>query len=205
MNAFLPACRRTFRSVAHRRLLDRQRLPLTPGRRGGAREATPLSPVGEYAQSLPGPRAHLRVLLAANGTPGRLLRLNYATELRYGVLVDVARRCTPASRSTWRWATSTPSGRATPTRWRWAALSPPPASPTAAAERRRSRRRCRCEGPSASSSASWLGKPWPRFLGQEADDSPALSNGQLGHRAVRLPARAPCCGSWNGSPTGCAT
>ncbi len=41
------------------------------------------------------------------GTPGRLIRLNYAIDMRYGVLHDIARKLWRASRSTSRWATPT--------------------------------------------------------------------------------------------------
>jgi nucleoside-diphosphate-sugar epimerase len=59
----------------------------------GAAEATPpLAPPGEYANSCVGRERVLEYCSNRFGTPGRLLRLNYAIDLRYGVLFDVATR-----------------------------------------------------------------------------------------------------------------
>ncbi|GAA5152066.1 MULTISPECIES: NAD-dependent epimerase/dehydratase family protein [Amycolatopsis] len=66
--------------------------PLTPVTAGGADERTPPGPVGEYAMSCLGRERVLEHFGSANGTPIALLRLNYAIDLRYGVLVDIARR-----------------------------------------------------------------------------------------------------------------
>ena len=57
---------------------------------GGAVEATPPAPVGEYAQSCLGRERMFGYFSALHGTPGRLIRLNYAIDMRYGVLWDVA-------------------------------------------------------------------------------------------------------------------
>jgi uncharacterized protein YbjT (DUF2867 family) len=51
-----------------------------------------VGPVGEYAQSCLGRERVLEHFSTANETPMCLLRLNYAVEARYGVLLDVARR-----------------------------------------------------------------------------------------------------------------
>jgi nucleoside-diphosphate-sugar epimerase len=57
----------------------------------GASEATPpLAPPGEYANSCVGRERVLEYGSRRFGTPGRLIRLNYAIDLRYGVLLDVA-------------------------------------------------------------------------------------------------------------------
>jgi nucleoside-diphosphate-sugar epimerase len=58
----------------------------------GSSEADPPAPVGEYAQSCLGRERVFEHYSAANGTPCLLFRLFYAVDLRYGVLVDVARR-----------------------------------------------------------------------------------------------------------------
>jgi len=58
----------------------------------GATESTPLGPPGEYANSCVGRERILAHFSAEFGTPGRLLRLNYAIDLRYGVLTDLALR-----------------------------------------------------------------------------------------------------------------
>lgn len=59
---------------------------------GGAAEDAPLRPVGEYAQSCVGRERALTHLSAKHGTPLLLLRLNYAIDLRYGVLYDIAEK-----------------------------------------------------------------------------------------------------------------
>ena len=58
----------------------------------GANESTPLGPPGEYANSCVGRERILEYLSRQWGTPGRLFRLNYAIDLRYGVLTDLALR-----------------------------------------------------------------------------------------------------------------
>jgi nucleoside-diphosphate-sugar epimerase len=57
---------------------------------GGAREDTPPSPVGEYAASCIEREQAFTEVAAAHGTPVALIRLNYAVEFRYGLLVDIA-------------------------------------------------------------------------------------------------------------------
>jgi nucleoside-diphosphate-sugar epimerase len=66
--------------------------PLVPVREGGATESTPPAPVGEYAVSALGRERMLEYFSSRNGTPVTILRLNYAIELRYGVLLDVGRK-----------------------------------------------------------------------------------------------------------------
>lgn len=63
--------------------------PLLPISDIGAHEATPVDPVGEYAQSALGRERMFEYGSAQWGTKAVLLRLNYAVELRYGVLVDI--------------------------------------------------------------------------------------------------------------------
>lgn len=65
---------------------------LVPVAHGGPTEATPPDPVGEYAQSVLGRERMFEYFSARYGTPVALLRLNYAIDLRYGVLVDIARK-----------------------------------------------------------------------------------------------------------------
>ncbi|MCG5215995.1 NAD-dependent epimerase/dehydratase family protein [Streptosporangium soli] len=64
--------------------------PLTAPSSGGATEDTEPAPVGEYAQSCLGRERILQHFSVANGTPISILRLNYAIDLRYGVLHDIA-------------------------------------------------------------------------------------------------------------------
>lgn len=65
---------------------------LTPATGRGAREGDALAPVGEYAWSC---LARERIFTAAahrHHTPTAIVRLNYAHDLRYGVLTDLASR-----------------------------------------------------------------------------------------------------------------
>ncbi len=66
--------------------------PLVPVETGGAAEDTPVAPVGEYAQSALGRERMFEYGSRKYGTPVAILRLNYAVETRYGVLVDIARK-----------------------------------------------------------------------------------------------------------------
>jgi nucleoside-diphosphate-sugar epimerase len=65
--------------------------PLRSISEGGAVESTPVGPVGEYAQSALGRGRMFENGSMRWGTRVTLLRLNYAVELRYGVLVDIGR------------------------------------------------------------------------------------------------------------------
>jgi nucleoside-diphosphate-sugar epimerase len=60
--------------------------------RGGSREDDPPVPVGEYAMSCLGRERMFQYFSLQHGTPVVLLRLNYAVEMRYGILVDLATR-----------------------------------------------------------------------------------------------------------------
>jgi nucleoside-diphosphate-sugar epimerase len=58
---------------------------------GGATERTPaVPPTGDYAVSCLGRERAFEYGSQKYGTPGRLLRLEYAIDMRYGVLYDVA-------------------------------------------------------------------------------------------------------------------
>lgn len=65
--------------------------PYVPVIGGGATEAVPaVPPSGAYAWSCVGREAMFRYWSEKTGTPGRLIRLNYAIDMRYGVLHDIA-------------------------------------------------------------------------------------------------------------------
>jgi nucleoside-diphosphate-sugar epimerase len=64
--------------------------PLVPTSSGGARETTPVAPVGEYAASCVGRERVFEHFASTRGTRVAIVRLNYAIDLRYGVLVDLA-------------------------------------------------------------------------------------------------------------------
>ena len=66
--------------------------PLTPIARGGSRETDDLAPVGEYAWSCLARERLFAASAARHGTRVSIVRLNYAHDLRYGVLTDLASR-----------------------------------------------------------------------------------------------------------------
>jgi nucleoside-diphosphate-sugar epimerase len=66
--------------------------PLTPVASNGAKEADTMAPVGEYAQSCLGRERVFEHFANEHGARVVLFRLFYAVDLRYGVLVDIARK-----------------------------------------------------------------------------------------------------------------
>jgi nucleoside-diphosphate-sugar epimerase len=67
--------------------------PFVDVRHGGATEATPMTPpAGAYANSCVAREQMFQYFSRTRGTPGRTIRLNYAIDMRYGVLFDVASR-----------------------------------------------------------------------------------------------------------------
>jgi hypothetical protein len=64
--------------------------PFVPVDGKGADEALPPNPPGEYAQSCVGRERMFEYFSRRFSTPGRLFRLNYAIDMRYGVLHDIA-------------------------------------------------------------------------------------------------------------------
>jgi nucleoside-diphosphate-sugar epimerase len=65
--------------------------PLVPTGSGGCTEVDQVAPVGEYAMSCLGRERVLQHAAATRGTAMALVRLNYAIDLRYGVLADIGR------------------------------------------------------------------------------------------------------------------
>ena len=63
--------------------------PLRHALQGGAVESTPVAPDSEYAQSALGRERMFAYGSRQWGTPVAILRLNYAIDLRYGVLLDI--------------------------------------------------------------------------------------------------------------------
>lgn len=66
--------------------------PFTPVESGGPVETDPTGPIGEYAQSALSRERIFEYFSDRNGTPVAILRLNYAIDLRYGVLRDIAEK-----------------------------------------------------------------------------------------------------------------
>jgi len=59
---------------------------------GGSRESDAPQPIGEYAMSVLGRERIFQYFSESLSIPVAILRLNYATELHYGVLVDLAKQ-----------------------------------------------------------------------------------------------------------------
>jgi nucleoside-diphosphate-sugar epimerase len=66
--------------------------PLVSSSGHGSSEGDVPMPVGEYAQSCLGRERVVEFVSRERGTPVLIFRLNYAVDLRYGTLVDVARK-----------------------------------------------------------------------------------------------------------------
>ena len=66
--------------------------PLVPVDSGGATEATPPEPLGEYASACLARERLFEYQSSRHGTAIALIRLNYAIDLRYGVLHDIAQK-----------------------------------------------------------------------------------------------------------------
>jgi nucleoside-diphosphate-sugar epimerase len=93
MNAYLPAL--VAERFRHSRIVvfsSGNVYPLVPMDSGGATEETPPAPIGEYAQSVLARERIFEHFSRRDETPVTLLRLNYAIDLRYGVLLDIARK-----------------------------------------------------------------------------------------------------------------
>ena len=93
MNTIVPAiCAERFRAARIVAFSTGNVYPLTPAAQGGARETESPGPIGEYASSALGRERVLEFYSASNRTPVAIIRLNYAIDLRYGVLADIALR-----------------------------------------------------------------------------------------------------------------
>lgn len=93
VNALLPA--QVAASLPGRRLVVFSTgcvYPFVPIESGGAKENTPLTPLGEYANSCVGRERLVQWEAERAGTDVLLFRLNYAIDCRYGVLHDIASR-----------------------------------------------------------------------------------------------------------------
>lgn len=91
MNAHVPALvAETFRQSRIVAFSTACVYPFVPVASQGAGEDEDLAPPGEYANSCVGRERMFEYFSARFGTPGRLFRLSYAIDMRYGVLADVA-------------------------------------------------------------------------------------------------------------------
>jgi len=64
--------------------------PFAPVAYGGWDERVEPKPLGDYANSCVGRERTFGYFSRKYGTPGRIIRLNYAIDMRYGVLFDIA-------------------------------------------------------------------------------------------------------------------
>lgn len=93
MNTYLPA--RVADKFKHARIVAFSTgnvYPFMDVKGKGATEDTPTAPIGEYAQSCLGRERMFEYFSMKNQTPVLLYRLNYALDLKYGVLNDIARK-----------------------------------------------------------------------------------------------------------------
>jgi len=93
MNAYVPALvARQYNRSRIVALSTGNVYPFVAVRSGGAREEEVPGPVGEYAQSCLARERIFEYFSACFGAPVTLIRLNYANEPRYGILVDLTLR-----------------------------------------------------------------------------------------------------------------
>ncbi|MFT4412251.1 NAD-dependent epimerase/dehydratase family protein [Fredinandcohnia humi] len=93
MNAYLPG--RVAAKYSNSRIVvfsTGNVYPLTNVLSGTCTEETPVNPVGEYAQSCLGRERVFTHFSRKNETPMLIFRLNYAIDLRYGVLLEIAKQ-----------------------------------------------------------------------------------------------------------------
>jgi nucleoside-diphosphate-sugar epimerase len=91
MNAHVPALvAESFRASRIVAFSTGNVYPLMPVEGPGANESIAPAPIGEYAQSCVGRERMFEYFSGRHGTPGRIFRLNYAIDMRYGVLADIA-------------------------------------------------------------------------------------------------------------------
>ncbi|MEZ6147984.1 MAG: NAD-dependent epimerase/dehydratase family protein [Planctomycetaceae bacterium] len=93
MNTYVPAliCRR-FRSSRILSFSTGNVYPLVPVDSGGSVETDTPGPIGEYAMSALGRERTFEYFCRRDEIPTTIVRLNYAVEMRYGVLVDLAQQ-----------------------------------------------------------------------------------------------------------------
>ncbi|MGC3969371.1 MAG: NAD(P)-dependent oxidoreductase [Pirellulales bacterium] len=156
--------------------------PLSDVRLGGSRETDPVGPVGEYAMSTLGRERMYEYFAEAAGTPTTIVRLNYACELRYGVIADMARRVQCGEPVDLRMscvnAVWQGDANAAVLQSLECCASPAFTFNLAGPETLSVRRLCEELGDALGTT--------PQFVGEEARDA-LLSNGGLGHRLFGYP------------------
>ncbi|MBL8798608.1 MAG: NAD(P)-dependent oxidoreductase [Planctomycetia bacterium] len=183
MNVFVPGlvCRR-FRTSRIVAFSTGNVYGLSPVVRGGSLESDELRPVGEYASTAVGRERMFDYFSRTFNIPMALLRLNYATETRYGVLVDLAQKVLAEEpidlamgnlNAIWQADANAMTLQA------FDHLASPAKVINLAGPELLSVRRA------AEQLGALMRKP-VRFTGSEASDA-LLSNGQLGHRLFGYP------------------
>ena len=92
MNTYLPG--RVAERYKHSRIVvfsTGNVYSLTPVHSGGPTESQPPGPIGEYAQSCLGRERVFQYFSAKYNTPTLIYRLNYANDVSYGVLLEIAK------------------------------------------------------------------------------------------------------------------
>ncbi|MDN4524923.1 NAD-dependent epimerase/dehydratase family protein [Fictibacillus fluitans] len=93
MNTYLPGrVAERFPNARHVVFSTGNVYPLVPLAQGGCDETHLVHPVGEYAQSCLGRERIYSYFSRKNGTPVTLFRLNYAIDMKYGVLLEIAKQ-----------------------------------------------------------------------------------------------------------------
>ena len=93
MNTIVPAiCAERYRGARIVAFSTGNVYPLTPVADGGSSEEDDVGPVGEYASSALARERVFEFYSGRNRTPVAIIRLNYAIDLRYGVLADIGLR-----------------------------------------------------------------------------------------------------------------
>lgn len=93
MNAYVPALvAERYRSARLAIFSSGNVYPFVPIGSGGATEAMTPNPIGEYAQSVLGRERIFEHFAHQYGAAVVTIRLNYAVDLRYGVLLDIAQQ-----------------------------------------------------------------------------------------------------------------
>jgi nucleoside-diphosphate-sugar epimerase len=155
---------------------------LTPLSYGGSIESDPLNPLGDYAMSCLGRERIFDHFSRTLKIPTAIIRLNYATELRYGVLVDLCRQVWEEKPINLSMGNVNVIWQADANAMTLAAFdhaaSPPFLLNVAGPETLSMRRTC-------EQFADLLGKK-VTFTGEEAGNA-LLNNGQLGHRLFGYP------------------
>ncbi len=160
--------------------------PLSPVDGGGSKEDDPTGPIGDYAMSCLGRERIFTHFSLALDIPVALIRLNYANELRYGVLTDVAQKVLAGEQVdlTMGYANVIWQGDANAMVLRAFEHAAVPARPI------------NLVGPDtlglrevAEEFGRRFGKP-VQFAGSEAPDA-LLSNGRLGHELLGAPSVTP--------------